>query len=63
MSPHIARVVEEQAVLQLKIDKLNDFLDSSAFTTLTENQRWLLMEQADAMMRYNAILRLRIELG
>lgn len=62
-SPHIARVIDEQAVLQLKIDKLNDFLDSAVFETLSSTQRWLLMEQADAMMKYNAILRVRIDLG
>jgi hypothetical protein len=63
MSPHIARVVEEQAVLQLKIDKLESFLDSANFQTLSDNQRWLLLEQSEAMLKYNAILRLRIELG
>lgn len=62
-SPTIARVIDEQAVLQLKIDKLNDFLDSAVFETLSSTQRWLLMEQADAMMKYNAILRVRIDLA
>lgn len=59
--PHQQRVVEEQKELQTKIDKLGLFINSEKFNELSGTDQMYLNWQLDPMMKYAAILQLRIE--
>lgn len=54
------RVVDEEAELSDKLNKLGAFIHGEIFSGLPEEDRRLLQEQDDHMRRYVAVLRLRI---
>ena len=56
------RLVNEQFDLQEKISKLRSFIESENFNKIDDSQQKLLMDQLDAMERYNNILVERLSL-
>ena len=62
MSDFKTRLVEEQAQLEEKISKIDDFIMSKKADEIDQVQKSLLIIQADAMSTYNEILKARIEL-
>ena len=62
MSDFKTRLVEEQAQLEEKISKIDDFIMSKKADEIDPVQKSLLIIQADAMSTYNEILKARIEL-
>jgi len=62
MSDFKTRLIEEQAQLEEKLTKLNDFNASKKADEIDPVQKSLLIIQADAMSTYNEILKARIEL-
>jgi len=60
MKELIDRVVEESNELAEKVDKLNVFINSPAFSTVGGNQGKLLVAQKNAMENYLDILHSRI---
>ncbi len=54
------RLVEEQAQLEEKLNKLNDFNESEKSSQIDPIQRSLLLIQAGAMYTYNEILKTRL---
>lgn len=54
------RLVEEQAQLEERLNKLNDFNDSEQSSQIDPIQRSLLLIQAGAMYTYNEILKTRL---
>ena len=54
------RVVEEQQILEEKLEKLNTFNQSDKFQDLDSIDRNLLLIQAGAMYTYNETLKARI---
>ena len=56
------RLVNEQFDLQEKISKLKPFIESENFNKIDDSQQKLLMDQLDAMERYNNILVERLSL-
>lgn len=61
MSDFKTRLVEEQAQLEDKLNKLNDFNASEKASEIDPLQKSLLLIQAGAMYTYNEILKARIE--
>ena len=61
MSDFKTRLVEEQAQLQEKLTKLNDFNASEKANEIDPVQKSLLLVQAGAMYTYNEVLKARIE--
>lgn len=58
------RLVNEFNELQKKRFKLEDFINTETFDSLSLTQRGLLMAQAGAMLAYEQILNLRlVDLG
>lgn len=58
------RLVDEFNELQKKRFKLEDFINTETFDSLSQTQRGLLQAQAGAMLAYEQILNLRlIDLG
>lgn len=55
------RLKQEQKELQVKIEKLSNFILSNAFTPVTKVQKRLLVIQLDSMRTYNQCLIQRIE--
>ena len=62
MSDFKTRLIEEQAQLEEKISKIDDFIMSKKADEIDPVQKSLLIIQADAMSTYNEILKARIEL-
>ena len=62
MSDFKTRLIEEQAQLEEKISKIDDFIMSKKADEIDQVQKSLLIIQADAMSTYNEILKARIEL-
>ena len=62
MSDFKSRLIEEQAQLEEKLTKLNDFNASEKANEIEPVQKTLLMIQAGAMYTYNEVLKARIEL-
>lgn len=62
MSDFKTRLIEEQAELEEKISKIDDFIMSKKADEIDPVQKSLLIIQADAMSTYNEILKARIEL-
>lgn len=63
MKPHEIRLIEEHEVLKEKITKLADFIErASDFDDLTKQERELLLEQFQHMMRYLQVLKIRLGL-
>ena len=60
MSDFKARLVEEQAQLEEKLNKLNDFNQSEKVKEIDPFQKDLLLVQAGAMYTYNECLKARI---
>ena len=60
MSDFKTRLVEEQAQLEEKLDKLNDFNQSEKVKEIDPVQKDLLLVQAGAMYTYNECLKARI---
>lgn len=56
------RLINEQFDLQEKISKLRPFIESENFNKIDDSQQKLLMDQLDAMERYNNILVERLSL-
>ena len=61
MSDFKTRLVEEQAQLEEKLNKLDDFLMSEKVNDIDDTQKALLQVQATAMNTYNQCLKERIE--
>ena len=61
MSDFKTRLIEEQAQLEEKLTKLNDFNASEKADEIDPVQKSLLIIQAGAMYTYNEILKARIE--
>lgn len=61
LEPHQQRVVEEQAALQEKLVKLDEFMDTQIFSGLELEDQKLLILQREYMANYNEILCARIE--
>jgi len=61
MSDFKSRLLEERDQLQEKVTKLDDFIDSDAYTTIAERQQELLLDQIYFMAEYLSILKERIE--
>lgn len=55
------RLVEEQAQLEEKLNKLDNFIVSEKFNDIEDTQRALLQVQATAMNVYNQCLKERLE--
>ena len=60
MSDFKTRLVEEQAQLEEKLNKLNDFNQSEKVKEIDPFQKDLLLVQAGAMYTYNECLKARI---
>lgn len=61
MKEYQQRVVDEKTALEEKLVKLRVFLDSEAFLTLDNEDRFLLSRQEEAMSAYLDILVARIK--
>jgi hypothetical protein len=60
MQPYQERVVQEKTELDIKIGKLNSFIESPKFYTVTQLERRHLIRQMQAMGTYSDILGERI---
>ena len=60
MSDFKTRLVEEQALLEEKLNKLNDFNQSEKVNEIDPVQKDLLLVQAGAMYTYNECLKTRL---
>ena len=60
MSDFKTRLVEEQAQLEEKLNKLNDFNQSEKVNEIDPVQKELLLVQAGAMYTYNECLKARL---
>ena len=60
MNDFKTRLVEEQAQLEEKLNKLNDFNQSEKIKEIDPVQKDLLLVQAGAMYTYNECLKARI---
>lgn len=56
------RLIEEQSLLEEKLNKLNNFNQSDKFDEIDSRQQSLLIIQAGAMYTYNECLKARIEI-
>ena len=56
------RLIEEQSLLEDKLNKLNSFVQSDKFDEIDPRQQPLLIIQAGAMYTYNECLKARIEI-
>ena len=61
MSDFKTRLVEEQAQLEERLNKLNDFNQSEKADGIDPVQKSLLLVQAGAMYTYNECLKARLE--
>lgn len=61
MSDFKTRLIEEQASLEEKLNKLNDFNESEKVKEIDPVQKSLLLIQAGAMYAYNECLKARLE--
>jgi hypothetical protein len=57
---HQRRIVDEKAAVDAKIERLNDFMDTSIFAALDDEDQDLLKEQESYMRGYSAVLERRI---
>lgn len=55
------RVVEEEAELRKKFDRLETFIAGEAFGKLPQEDQWLLQEQRGYMSGYLSVLLRRID--
>ena len=61
MSDFKSRLIEEQAQLEEKLKKLNDFIQNEKVNAIDPVQKSLLLVQAGAMHTYNECLKARLE--
>ena len=61
MQPHQQRVVDEKRDLDENLGKLHAFFCTHQFAGLRLIEQDLLCQQSEAMEKYSAVLRLRIE--
>ncbi len=61
MSDFKSRLIEEQAQLEERLNKLNDFNQSEKVNGIDPVQKSLLFVQAGAMYTYNECLKARLE--
>ena len=59
--PHQKRVVDEKSELDQKLSKLSEFLMTTMFASLPEDEQLRLRKQHLIMVEYSEILRQRIE--
>ena len=57
------RLVKEKEELDNKLQKLVEFLKGEQFTTLSQTNQDLLIQQETVMSKYSAILGLRININ
>jgi len=55
------RILQEQEDLNIKIDKLEKFIESDEFNKIDYANQYLLKEQSKIMCKYNSILRVRLK--
>lgn len=60
MQPHEQQVVDEQAELEDKLRRLNDFTKVITFDLLDSEEKTLIRMQLEVMRTYSSILGLRI---
>ena len=60
MQPHQQRVVDEKSELDLKRDRLTEFLKGKIFQTLPADEQERLIRQLDIMGDYSGVLAERI---
>jgi len=56
----LVNLENEQAALEIKLDKLNSFIASTIFNGVEFDQQALIIDQSDAMTEYNNALKARI---
>lgn len=61
MSDFKSRLIEEQAQLEEKLNKLNEFNQTEKVNGIDPVQKSLLLVQAGAMYTYNECLKARLE--
>jgi len=61
MNDFKTRLIEEQAQLEEKLNKLDSFIMSEKFDSIDDVQKALLQVQATAMNTYNQCLKERLE--
>ncbi|MDB8915361.1 crAss001_48 related protein [Parabacteroides merdae] len=61
MNDFKSRLIEEQAQLEEKLKKLNDFIQNEKVNAIDPVQKSLLLVQAGAMHTYNECLKARLE--
>lgn len=57
---HQRRVLEERAIVEVRLKRLKDFMTTATFFSLDDEDRELLTEQVQAMEAYATVLRKRI---
>ena len=62
MKPHQQRVVDERNDLDVKREKLHDFLHTDTYAKLDDGERGTLQAQYIVMGNYSDILQIRIEI-
>ena len=60
MKPHEQRVVEEKKELDIKLDKLTEFMKGDIYSTVSAYERSRLYRQYSIMREYSAVLAERI---
>lgn len=63
MFTFVERMISEHLDLQVRCTKLNEFLHSSKYLELDDENRALLNAQYNAMMAYQFILKRRIKIN
>ena len=61
MQPFQERVIDEQMDLDMKINRLREFISGETFPGLPEREQDRLREQLHYMLGYNTVLTQRIE--
>lgn len=61
LQPHQQRAINERVELEIKIEKLAQFINGSVFNALSNNDKLILRLQCAAMVMYSSILETRIE--
>jgi hypothetical protein len=61
MNDFKSRLIEEQAQLEEKLKRLNDFIQNEKVNAIDPVQKSLLLVQAGAMHTYNECLKARLE--
>jgi hypothetical protein len=62
MQAHQQRVIQEEADLSDKIDRLIVFTKQSVFESLPQSEQNLLREQLDYMTQYHDVLKRRVQI-